>query len=139
MPKGTIKRIRTMRDIKSSLDISRKVSSVGEDQLYRELITNLENSPEEALKLKIMIRKERIRFASQMVSVERSREGMRKMQKKLAGIIMRNRELMRVRRELQESMWNGDNTPPSDYDTRKNTFKADSKEDNKPSHIEMEY
>lgn len=138
MPKGTIKRIRTMRDIKSSLDISRKVSSVGEDQLYREL-TDLENSPEEALKLKVMIRKERIRFASQMASVERSREGMRKMQKKLAGIIMRNRELMRVRRELQESMWNGDNTPPYDYDTRKNTFKADSKEDNKPSHIEMEY
>lgn len=139
MPKGTIKRIRTMRDIKSSLDISRKVSSVGEDQLYRELTTDLENSPEEALKLKVMIRKERVRFASQMASVERSREGMRKMQKKLAGIIKRNRELMRVRRELQESMWNGDNTPPSDYDTRKNTFKADPKEDNKPSHIEMEY
>lgn len=138
MPKGTIKRIRTMRDIKSSLDISRRVSYVGEDQLYREL-TDLENSPEEALKLKVMIRKERIRFATQMASVERSREGMLKMQKKLAGIIKRNRELMRVRRELQESMWNGDNTPPHDYDTRKNTFKADFKEDNKPSHIEMEY
>ena len=127
-----------MRDIKSSLDISRRISYVGEDQLYREL-TDLENSPEETLKLKVMIRKERIRFASQMASVERSREGMRKVQKKLAGIIMRNRELMRVRRELQGSMWNGDNTPPPDYDTRKNTFKADSKEDNKPSHIEMEY
>ena len=103
MQSEALRNIRTMRQVKTSLDLAKN---------QRVKTTNsLSRTEEEAAYLLSLsdpqvgqiLAKERKRFASHQAAVEKSRQGLLKARDKLAATINKNRALTEVRHALQHS------------------------------------
>jgi hypothetical protein len=134
MKSESLRGLKTARHIKSGLDLLRDRRIKTTNSLHK-APQELEMVLPEGRALEGMLEKERRRFASQMAAVERSREGMLKLQQKLALTINRNKALMEVRRELQRAQWEDD---PQDRRSKDRVEGRDASEE-EISQVELEY
>ncbi len=134
MKSESLRGLKTARHIKSGLDLVRDRRIKTTNSLHK-APQELEMVLPEGRALEGMLEKERRRFASQMAAVERSREGMLKLQQKLALTINRNKALMEVRRELQRAQWEDD---PQDRRSKDRVEGRDASEE-EISQVELEY
>jgi hypothetical protein len=112
MPSEALRNIRTMRQVKTSLDLARsqRVKTTG----------SLSRTKEEAARLLSLndpqagqiLAKERKRSAAMEASVDKSRQRLLKAREKLAATINKNRALTELRHELQQSRLEGRNPIP---------------------------
>ena len=108
-----LRNIRTMRQVKTSLDIAKN---------QRVKTTNsLSRTAEEVAHLQILsdrqieqiLAKERKRSAAMEAAVDKSRRRLIKAREKLAATINKNRALTELRHELQRARWEGRDSVPS--------------------------
>jgi len=110
MKSEALRNIRTMRQVKASLDVVRGqkprttncLSKTGKEIEYLESLTDrcLEQTLE----------KERRRFVAQETGINKSRQRLLMSREKLAMTLNRNRALTELRHQLQQSRWE-DNDP----------------------------
>ena len=113
MPSEALRNIRTMRQVKTSLDLAG----------YQNLRTtnSLSRTAEEVAQLQILsdrlieqiLAKERKRSAAMEAAVDKSRRRLIKAREKLVATINKNRALTELRHELQRSRWEGRESVPS--------------------------
>jgi len=104
MESEALRNIRTMRQVKSSLEVARKqrvkttnsLSKTTEESEHLESI-GIDNSQTAQI-----LAKEKARAAKFEASVERSRQKLLKSREKLATVINRNRALTQLRHEIQQ-------------------------------------
>jgi hypothetical protein len=103
MDSEALRNIRTMRQVKTSLDVARngKVKTTNHLSRTEEEIQRLE-CPEDG-RIGQILAKERARANSFEASVEKSRRNLLKSREKLAVIVARNRALTRLRHERQQA------------------------------------
>lgn len=102
MKSETLRGIRTMRDVKSSVEAAarrkpRTTNSLGktEEELHRlESVNDVSTGK--------LLRDERRRFAARQASVERVRKRLLRFRERLAMTVNRNRALMDLRHELRQ-------------------------------------
>ena len=113
MESEALRNIRTMRKIKTGLDIAREQKARTTNSLSgtKEEIEYLESI--EHPELSGLLLKERRRFATYDASVEKSHQRLLQLRKKLASIVNKNRALMELRRQLQQARWAKDPPSPS--------------------------
>lgn len=109
MQSEALRNIRTMRQVKTSLDLARsqKVKTTG----------SLSKTEEEAARLlslndpqaRQILAKERKRFATHEAAVDKSRQRLLRAREKLAATVNKNRALTELRHELQQSRLEGRN------------------------------
>ncbi len=108
MKSEALRNIRTIRQVRTSLDVARSekprttnsLSKTGEEVAHLESVTDR--------RLPQILEKERRRFNAQETSVNRSRQRLLKAREKLAMTINRNRALTELRHELQRARWEDD-------------------------------
>jgi ribosome-associated translation inhibitor RaiA len=131
MPSEALRNIRTMRQVKTSLDLAKN---------QRVKTTNsLSRTEEEVAHLQILsdgqieqiLAKERKRSAAVEAAVDKSRRRLTKAREKLAATINRNRALTELRHELQRARWEGRDSVP--------LKKAPLNEGGSPRRMELEY
>ena len=107
MKSEALRNIRTIRQLKTSLDVARSQRSRTTNSLSktRGEIEHLESLTDP--RLKQVLGKERRRFAAQEASINKSRQRMLKVRAKLAITVNKNRSLAELRRELQQARWEG--------------------------------
>lgn len=107
MESEALRKIRTMRQVKTSLDVARKQRLRTTNSLSKtsEEIEHLE--PLIDTRTKQTLEKERKRFAAQEAAVDKLRQRVLKSRKKLATTINKNRALTELRHELQRARWEG--------------------------------
>ena len=112
MPSEALRNIRTMRQVKTSLDLAKN---------QRVKTTNsLSRTEEEAAHLLSLsdprvgqiLEAERKRFAAHEAAVDKSRQRLLRAREKLAATINKNRALTELRHELQQSRLEGRNPIP---------------------------
>jgi len=117
MPSEALRNIRTMRQVKTSLDLAKN---------QRVKATNsLSKTEDEAAHLLSLtdrrvvqiLAKERKRFATLEASIDKSRGRVLKAREKLATTINKNRALNELRRELQQARWEGNKPAPAKVET----------------------
>ena len=103
MNSEALRNIRTMRQVKTSLDItgSKKAKTTNSLSRTRQEIEQTESI--EDRRTGQILAKERARSAAFDTSVEKSRQRLLRSREKLAGIIARNRALTSLRHELQQA------------------------------------
>lgn len=107
MRSEALRNVRTMREVKTSLDIARgqrprttnSLSKTKDEVEYLESLTDR--------RLEEVLEKERRRFGAQGVSVSKSRQRVLRAREKLAMTVNKNRALTELRRELQQARWEG--------------------------------
>ena len=109
MKSETLRNIRTMRQVKTSLDLAKnqRVKTTG----------SLSRTEEEAARLlslndpqaRQILAKERKLFAAHEAAVDKSRQRLLRAREKLAATINKNRALTELRHELQQSRFEGRN------------------------------
>lgn len=134
MKSESLRGLKTARHIKSGLDLCRD-RRVKTTNSLRKSPQELEMVLPEDRALEGMLEKERRRFASQITAVERSRQGMLRLRRKLALTINRNKALMELRRELQLAQWEDD---PQDRRSKERVDERDPSEE-EVSQVELEY
>lgn len=134
MKSESLRGLKTARHIKSGLDVLRD-RRIKTTNSLRKSPQELEMALPEDRALEGILEKERRRFASQMAAVERSREGMLKLRRKLALTINRNKALMELRRELQLAQREED---PQDRRSKEKVDGRDTSEE-EVSQVELEY
>jgi hypothetical protein len=105
MESEALRNIKTMRQVKTSLDVARRKNA--------RTTNNLSKSEEERAQLEAVnskrtgqvLAKERIRFMAYEASVNKSRQRLLQSRKKLAEIINKNKALGEMRSQLQDSRW----------------------------------
>ena len=110
MESEALRNIRTMRRVKTSLDVARSqkirttnsLSKTKEEIEHLELLTDGEQQ---------VLAKERARFTARNASVETSRQRLLRSREKLAVTINKNRALTELRHELQRARWEGSDPP----------------------------
>ena len=104
MESETLRNIRTMRQVKSSLEVARKQRVKTTNSLFktREESEHLESIGIDILQTRQILAREKARAAKFEASVERSRQKMHKCREKLAAVINRNRALTQLRHEIQQ-------------------------------------
>ena len=119
MPSEALTKVRTLRQVKSSLDVARKQRLRTTNSLDRatEQMRYLE-SPSD-IGLHRILDRERKRFAAQEAAVDRSRKRLLEFREKLAQTINRNRALTELRLELQRGRSEGNNCLPPKAERRK--------------------
>jgi len=102
-----LRNIRTMRQVKTSLDVARsqKLRTTNSLSKTKEEIEYLESMTDS--RLGQVLAKEKARFAAVDASVERSRQRLIRSREKLAATINKNRALIELRHELQRARWEG--------------------------------
>ncbi len=103
MQSEALRNIRTLRQIKTGLDVSRRkltrtTNSLSKAPSEVEFLESLKDR-----QLYQVLQKERKRFAAQQASVTKSRSRVLRSREKLAMPINRNQALTELRRELQHS------------------------------------
>jgi len=100
-----LRNIRTLRQVKSSLDVARHQRTKTTNRLSkkREEIERLEGLTN-GQTLQVLA-KEKARSAAYAASVEKSRQKLLKSREKLATLVNRNRALTHLRHELQQARW----------------------------------
>lgn len=104
MESEALRNIRTMRQVKTSLEVAgnqriKTTSSLSKTTEEREHLESL--GIDNSLTAKILA-KEKARAATFEASVERSRQKLLKSREKMANLINRNRALTRLRHEIQK-------------------------------------
>jgi len=101
----TLRNIRTMRHIKTSLDVARewKVRTTNSLSKTKEEIERLGSI--EHPRLNQLLTKEKKRFADFDASVKKSKQRILQSRERLAGIINKNHALTRLRHQLQQARW----------------------------------
>jgi len=119
MESEALKKIRTMRQIKTSVDVARSqklrtTNSLSKTKEEIEYLKSLGDS-----RLEQVLQKEKKHFAALEASVEKSKERVIKSRKKLAATINKNRALGELRHELQRARWEGRDTalPKAEHPT----------------------
>ncbi len=107
MESEALRNIRTMRQVKTSLDVARiqKIRRTNSLSKSREKVEHLELLTDR--RLGQALAKERARFAALDVSVKKSRQCMIKARERLAATINKNRALTELRYKLQRERWEG--------------------------------
>jgi actin-related protein len=109
MESEALRRVRTMRQVKTSLGVAReqKLRTTNSLSKRKEEIDSLESLT--CRQLKQVLEKERKKFAAQEAAVEKSRQRLLRSREKLAATINKNRALNELRNELQQARWKGGN------------------------------
>jgi hypothetical protein len=107
MKSEALRNIRTMSQVKTSLDVARSqrprtVNSLSKTSGEIEYLESLTDR-----RLEQVMGKERRRFAAQEASINKSRQRVLIAREKLAMTINKNRALTELRRELQQARWKG--------------------------------
>ncbi len=108
MKSEALRTIRTMRQVKSSLDVARNQRPRTTNSLSktREEIECLESLIDRQLEQ--ILQKERGRFAAQETSIGKSRQRLLRARERLAKTVNKNRALTELKLELQRARWRGD-------------------------------
>ena len=105
MKSETLRNLRTMREVKNSLELARN---------HRPRTTNSLSRPRDEIEyleslndrqLEQVLEKERRRFGAQEASINKSRQRVLRSREKLAMTVNRNRALTELRRKLQQTRW----------------------------------
>ena len=113
MKSEALRNVRTMRQVKSTLDVARgqKLRTTNSLSKTRGEVEYLESLTDRQLEQ--VLEKERRRSAAQEASINKSRQRVLKAREKLAMTINKNRALTELRHELQRARWEGkDPTAP---------------------------
>ena len=107
MKSEALRSIRTMRQVKTSLDVARSQRPRTTNSLSKTSgeIEYLESLADR--RLEQVLGKERMRFAAQEASINKSRQRVLRAREKLAMTVNRNRALTELRHALQHSHWEG--------------------------------
>lgn len=107
MESEALRKIRTMRQIKTSLDVARsqKLRTTNSLSKTKKEIEHLESLTDSQLEQ--VMERERKHFIALDASVEKSKERVIKSREKLAATINKNRTLTELRHELQRARWEG--------------------------------
>lgn len=117
MKSEALRNIRTMREVKISLDVARgqrlrttnSLSKTKDEVEYLESLTDR--------RLEQVLEKERRRFGVQEASVNKSRQRVLRAREKLAMTVNKNRALTELRRKLQQTRWEGNDLVASKAET----------------------
>jgi hypothetical protein len=111
MESEALRKIKTMRYIKTSLDVVRtnKIRRTNSLSKSKEEVNHLESLTDR--QLEEILAKERKRIAAFNSSVEKSRQGIIKSRERLAVTINKNRALIELRHQLQRAHWEEKNDP----------------------------
>ncbi len=113
MQSEALRNVRTMRQVKTSLDVARRqkvrttnsLTKTADEVQYLESLTDR--------RLPQVLQKERQRFAAHQAAVNKSRNRVLRQRDKMAITINRNRALTELRHELQRESWGEkDPAPP---------------------------
>jgi len=104
MESETLRHIRTLRQVKSSLEVAAKQRIRTTNSLFKttEEIENLESVGLDSLQTAQVLAKEKARAAKLEASMERSRQKLLKSRDKIACLVNRNRALTRLRHQIQQ-------------------------------------
>jgi hypothetical protein len=103
MNSEALRNIRTMRQVRTSLDIARKQNIKTTNCLSRTTAEMEHPETIEDRRTGQILTKERARVAAYNASIEKSRQRLLKYREKLAAIIKQNRALTELRHELQQA------------------------------------
>jgi len=104
MESEALRNIRTMRQVKSSLEVARhqKVKTLNDLFKAAEEIEHLESIGIDPRQLPQILAREKDRTAKFEASAERARQKLLKFREKMASLINRNRALTQLRHEIQQ-------------------------------------
>jgi len=107
MKSEALRNVRTVRQVKTSLDVARgqKLRTTNSLSKTREEVEYLESLTD--WRLEQVLEKERRRFAAQEASINKSRQRVLRAREKLAMTVNKNRALTELRRELQQARREG--------------------------------
>ena len=107
MRSEALRNVRTMRDVKTSLDVARgqRLRTTNSLGRTREEAGQVESPTDR--RMEQTLEKERRRFAARETSINRSRQRVLMSREKLAMTLNRNRALTELRHQLQRSRWEG--------------------------------
>jgi LPS O-antigen subunit length determinant protein (WzzB/FepE family) len=113
MPSEALRNIRTMRQVKTSLDLAKNqrvkttnsLSKTEEEETYLQSLSDRQ--------LEQILAKERKRSTAMEAAVDKSQRRLIKAREKLAATINKNRALTELRHELQRARWGGSDSVPS--------------------------
>ena len=119
MNSEALTKIKTMRNVKNSIDVARKQRFRTTNSLDRatEQMVYLESPAD--MGLRRILDRERKRFTAQEAAVDRSRKRLLDFREKLAQTVNRNRALTELRLELQRGRSEGNNGLPPKAERRK--------------------
>lgn len=111
MQSEALRNIRTMRQVKSSLDVarSRRARTTNSLSKTKEEVVSLESLTDG--RLAQVLRKERARSKAHEAAVNKSRQRLLRARGKLAATINKNRALTELRHNLQRARYEGDESP----------------------------
>ena len=120
MKRESLRNLRTMREVRSSLEASRPDRGRTTNSLHKD--NNEENtaSPPDP-KIRQILLKEKMRSAAFEASVAKSQERMLRLRDKLAATIKQNEELTRLRKQMQKARWE-DKSPSGEPAAKKDGF-----------------
>ncbi len=112
MQSEALRNIKTMRQVKISLDVARsqKPRTTNSLSKTKEEIERLESLKDN--RLEQVLQGEKRRFAAHEASFEKSRQRVLRARDKLAMTVNKNRALTELRHELQQARWAGNDPPP---------------------------
>jgi hypothetical protein len=113
MDSEALRNLKTMRQIKTSLDLARSQRVKTTNSLSRtdeEMVFLLSLADP---RVEQILAKERKRFAAQEATIEKSRRRLLRSRERLAVTTNRNRALTELRHELQRTRWEGRDPMPT--------------------------
>ena len=123
MESETLRNIKTMRHVKSSLDVAMKKNIRTTNGLFKPKQTAEPNDPSADRQIGQILAREKTRLKTYEASVEKSRQRLLQSRKKLAAIIRRNQALTEMKHQLQQSRWQKPETDlPSSPVPKKENF-----------------
>jgi t-SNARE complex subunit (syntaxin) len=138
MKSEALRNIKTMRQVKSSLDVARNQRSRTTNSLSKtsEEIERLESLMDP--RQDQVMKKEIKRFATQQASINKSRQRVLKSREKLAMTLNRNRALTELRQKLQYTIW--EEPAPAAPKAEKAPAKPNPRQvENGFNHVELKY
>ena len=117
MESEALRKIRTTRQVKTSLDIARKqrLRTTNSLSKTKEEIEHLESLTDS--RVEQVLEKERRRFAAWEAAADKSRQRVLRSRERLAATINKNRALMELRQELQKRRRMGEDPDPGGCNT----------------------
>lgn len=108
-----LRNLKTMRQVKTSLDLARSQRVKTPNSLTKtsEEVGHLQSLSDP--RIGQILAEERKRFAAQEAAIEKLRRRVLRSRERLAVTINRNRALTELRRELQRTRWEGEDPMPT--------------------------
>jgi len=130
MDSEALRNLRTMRQIRIGLDLTRKQKIRTTNSLSKTCIEVQHLQSITDPKTERVLAKEKRRFFAQQLSIDKSRQRLLQARNELAATINRNRALMELRHDLQRGLWER-----RDHAVRKTEPVAE----NEPRRVELRY